>query len=388
MLLKTDDGQVIHPFEYAEHAYLGDTLTLKWHDGAEYLGAKKTFNLPNGETLTYGQFNAMSGDYFGSNTPICQGSDLKAQQDLLVLFVILRARLTSTYSFRAGFKTLAIDADGAKEISLVKKLKLKEVELVNQAAREGKNPSEVYLNDVPSTRDNIISGLLGMVMKPGTGYLGLALINFDHFGQGARTAYNAGHLVAMQKAAEGRTPGNLEAAYMMNAFADHFLEDSFAAGHIRTPRQALHGTVNLFADVCAQYMHEEDNALGLTVSNPNGQTWISYGDSKLLDQADTDNLARCHDALMASTDEIYKAWDDSKVPFTDPSQFGAWKFAPIISSAFSEKNHAPLFNEKGYPRVNIDDRWKREYEGWWGFTYPTTWNSLKSSDKFKAPIKP
>lgn len=38
----------------------------------------------------------------------------------------------------------------------------------------------------------------------------------------------------------------------MNAFADHFLEDSFATGHMRTPRRMLHGSVNLAADACVK----------------------------------------------------------------------------------------------------------------------------------------
>ena len=54
-------------------------------------------------------------------------------------------------------------------------------------------------------------------------YLGLARINWDHFGEDARAAYNAGHATAIQKAISG----DLEGAYTLNAFADHFLEDSF-----------------------------------------------------------------------------------------------------------------------------------------------------------------
>ena len=55
------------------------------------------------------------------------------------------------------------------------------------------------------------------------GYAGLAQINWDHFGDDARTAYNAGHATAIQRAIDG----DLEGAYALNAFADHFLQDSF-----------------------------------------------------------------------------------------------------------------------------------------------------------------
>jgi len=82
------------------------------------------------------------------------------------------------------------------------------------------------------------------------GYFGLARINWDHFGEYARTAYNAGHSIAIQKA----VGGDLEGAYTLNAFADHFLEDSFSAGHLRTPRKHLHkdGFFGFRADLCAK----------------------------------------------------------------------------------------------------------------------------------------
>ena len=80
------------------------------------------------------------------------------------------------------------------------------------------------------------------------GYLGLAKINWDHFGADARTAYNAGHRTALEAAVKG----DLEDAYTMNAFADHFLEDSFSAGHLRTPRRLLHSKWNPSADLCAK----------------------------------------------------------------------------------------------------------------------------------------
>jgi len=133
-------------------------------------------------------------------------------------------------------------------------------------------------------------------------------------------------------------------------------------------------------------MHEEDNALGLQVENPEGKKWTAYGDSKLLDAVDRDNLARCHDALMASTKEVFDAWNSGQVPSAD--SFGAWRHAPIIQTAFSEKNHAPLFNGDGYPRKDINNRWDRSYKGWWGFTYPSLWVQLKMSPKFKEPITP
>lgn len=88
-------------------------------------------------------------------------------------------------------------------------------------------------------------------------YLGLAEINWDHFGNDAHMSYVIGHYVALEVAKKG----DLLYAYAMNAFADHFLEDSFAAGHIRTPRRTLHRDGNILYDLCARASHITHNFL-------------------------------------------------------------------------------------------------------------------------------
>jgi hypothetical protein len=120
-----------------------------------------------------------------------------------------------------------------------------EVDAVNQALDNHQDPSVVYsqLPDMTSTFVRITATRQGI-----PGYLGLARINWDHFGIDARTAYNAGHSAAIQSAING----DLEGAYSMNAFADHFLEDAFSAGHLRTPRRLLHKNTDLTADICAK----------------------------------------------------------------------------------------------------------------------------------------
>lgn len=382
----SSEGIRIANFEYAEHLHLGDSLKLGWHDETSSLAKDRVITLENGLNLTYGQINALGGDFFGSNEPICNADGLEEQ--------IKR--------FEEGYATLAIDPAGVQDAQKLVKLKDDEVQLFNKAAAEGKSPSSVYLNEVHSTRDNLIAALQGIFGRKEKGYLGLALINFDHFGEDARKAYNAGHTAALRKAASSKEPRTLEIAYAMNGFADHFLEDSFASGHLRVPRQILHGSVNVAADICGmvsktnapnsqnptnprQYMHDEDNALGLEVENLLGETWKMYGDKKLLNFENQANLAKCHSALMASTQEVFAAWSTGTVP--PLGTYAAWTHAPVLSSAFSEKNHAPLFNDKGYPRDRIEDRQCREYKGKWGFwSYPSLALQLKFSDAFKEPI--
>lgn len=120
-----------------------------------------------------------------------------------------------------------------------------EVKRVNDALEHGQDPSVAYstLPDPTAKLEAITFGRSGI-----PGYVGLARINWDHFGEDARTAYNAGHATAIQRAIEG----DLETAYMLSAFADHFLEDSFSSGHLRTPRRLLHKALDPTTDLCAK----------------------------------------------------------------------------------------------------------------------------------------
>jgi len=129
-------------------------------------------------------------------------------------------------------------------------------------------------------------------------------------------------------------------------------------------------------------MHDEDNKVGLHVSNPRGESWSVYGDTMLLEEVDADNLKKCHAALMASTEEVFDAWSTGRKPAL-PESFGAWQHAPIISTAFSKENHAPLFNSDGCPRTNINDRNCWSYVSKSGFwSYPTLLFNLKRSANF------
>lgn len=115
----------------------------------------------------------------------------------------------------------------------------------------------------------------------------------------------------------------------MNAFADHFLEDAFGSGHLRVDRRMPTGRKekDLCAKVCkdllrfslkltvpSQYMHNEDNVLGLDVENPRGDKWKCYGDKRLADKVDRDNLKYCKEAVQASTDKIYDCFVTKKIP--------------------------------------------------------------------------
>jgi hypothetical protein len=177
----------------------------------------------------------------------------------------------------------------------------------------------------------------------------------DHFGADAVTAYLAGHGLAVKQAAQlhGQDPTSravqmkLLQAYGFNAFADHFLTDLFAAGHVRTPRRALWATPQTIAGetgLLARAAHDEENHDGLHVANARGDQWVAYGDGKELDDVNATNLALATAATQASADEVYQAFVSGVASVPSPA---ALQYIPKLD--FSAKptpggpNHAPLF---------------------------------------------
>ena len=220
-------------YEFAEHRFLGDVLVLpdfQTTSSNDKSAAANPMKLKNGLRLTYGQINGLAGDFFGSREPICKSDNPIERQK----------------RFREAFSLLTSERGREVAQQLLEKLK-KETDLVEAARRDGKSVSEVYANleDQSFAFDNITK-ILG---SPGLDYIELAKINYDHFGANARLAYNAGHALALAEASNG-TSESLEQAYAINAFADHFLEDSFASGHMRVPREALAN--GIFQNACAK----------------------------------------------------------------------------------------------------------------------------------------
>ncbi|KAJ7107407.1 fungal fucose-specific lectin-domain-containing protein [Mycena epipterygia] len=355
-------------FEYAEHSYIGDAINLTFANNIEVPAIDHKFTLENGLVVTYGQINGLAGDFYGTEDPI---SDGKTTEDQSKRFV-------------AAHNTLAeLSSRQPQEARDILKVLQTEVDAVNDALHRHEDPSVVY-SKLPDVSGKL--QLLTLFRPQGfPSYLGLARINWDHFGPRARIAYDAGHAMALKTAADG----DLEKAYTLNAFADHFLEDSFSAGHLRTPRKGLHRTYDPgFADICAKFMHDEDCAIGLLVKNRGGESWACYGDKRALDKVDADNLKRCVTAVQASAGEIYTAYTTQTVP--SPSSYKAWTIAPTLESALETQALAPLFKYKDATQKDverrkvIEDRRMRDLiMSWW---FWSTAAECKTSGWWKYPI--
>ncbi|KAI0642737.1 fungal fucose-specific lectin-domain-containing protein [Trametes meyenii] len=356
--------------EYAEHGLIGDAIDLTLSNGARVPAIDHKFTLKNGLTVTYGQINGLAGDFYGTDQPISDGRTAQEQ----------------SLRFVAAYNTLAgTSPRQPAEAQTILAILQAEVDAVNEALRRHEDPS-VACNNMSDVNLTLFIETLSLRPHGFPGYVGLARINWDHFGSDARTAYNAGHATALKAAVDG----DLEEAYTMNAFADHFLEDSFSSGHMRTPRRGLHNGVNLAADACAKLMHDEDCAIGLAVENPLGEKCTyAYGDRRALDTEASGNLKRCVAAVQASADEVYHAYVSKNMP--SPRSYKAWTIAPTLESARGQQELSPLFRYTDETETVVERRAiienRRLYQFTTDYWFLTTWERCKSDGRWTYPIR-
>jgi len=173
------------------------------------------------------------------------------------------------------------------------------------------------------------------------GYLEVVSQNYAHFGWNNMVAYVNYHgkalLLAQRghelKATQPATARDLfNKALVYNAFADHYLTDAFASGHIRVPRiQIKRWAKDQFfgvfrasrGDLLTMYLHniESQNLhtkkeQGLRVRNSLGDIWLTRGDGNLnLYATDSDpTVVLPKTALAESFKDVLIAWSSGEVP--------------------------------------------------------------------------
>ncbi|CAG8733837.1 15429_t:CDS:1, partial [Acaulospora colombiana] len=130
------------------------------------------------------------------------------------------------------------------------------------------------------------------------------------------------------------------------------------------------------------YMHNEDSAIGLNVSNQDGKSWRMYGDKYIFDERDKENKDYCIDAVQASVNEIYDAYRTGEAP--SPADYEALKIVPTVKD---DQELAPLFRLNGKTlerRKDIKNRREREFTT--DFTYIGTIRDCELSGLWKYPI--
>ena len=344
--------QVTHPaaaFNTAEHIITVADCKLKLADG-KTADALQT-RLPVGPNLylTYGQVIGLGGDFYGDpDRPVCRAGNQEQQIE----------------QFRKNFESLESSTAEVKKILQI--AQHYEFDPIARAVAHSQAPSGVYAG-LPTSpghlvpdEDRAFDEATGGTSLTNGRYLNLAATNFDHFGVDAMTCYMAGHILAQRTACDAKRSGNsqqLLRAYAINAFADHFLTDLFAAGHMRNPRRALFESAEtsltqLGAGLCAKFMHDEDNKFGLWVENALGDKWVAYGDARYRDVWNTANRRMMKRALQQSMDEVWLAFDSVQV--RDRSNSQVFPYLPKLITEITDgstaernradpRNWAPLF---------------------------------------------
>jgi len=168
-------------------------------------------------------------------------------------------------------------------------------------------------------------------------YINLAEHNEDHFGFYNIKRYVAEHdqALALAKHAhdlrqqgDGAADAALREALFQAAFADHFLTDGFASGHIRNPRRQTlawaesHGYSRRTAAAFSKILHDRDGEIresgehGLAVRNARGDEWFARCDAQLFykNAGDSRAVQLVTEAVEISLDEFFAAYDSGVLP--------------------------------------------------------------------------
>ena len=143
--------------------------------------------------------------------------------------------------------------------------------------------------------------------KSKTSYYLLALENSAHFNPMSTQSWADFHGKAVDEALAGARAEGLETvrrfqlAVQESAFADHFLHDSFAAGHMGFNRTAS-------SAAAAKSFHDTWNARGRVVSDRNGDRWITFGDGLLNRPGNEDARRHVQTAATLSVRHVLRAF--------------------------------------------------------------------------------
>ncbi len=193
------------------------------------------------------------------------------------------------------------------------------------------------LDLIPISNDSSNCNITAFLAIPG--YLEVVTKNYSHFGWNNMVAYVETHQKALMLAQESfhkktehprQSRRLLEQALIYNGFADHYLTDAFASGHIRVPRIQVKNwalknlTGNLVSyrgDLLSLIMHDHESRNlrsgheeGLRVKNSLGDLWMTHGDGELHTNTDGSDQGFVIPmlALKQSFKEVMVAWQTGK----------------------------------------------------------------------------
>jgi hypothetical protein len=166
--------------------------------------------------------------------------------------------------------------------------------------------------------------------KSNRSYYLLALENSEHFNPMSTRSWADYHSKAIDEALAGARAEGLECtrraqlAIQESAFADHFLQDSFAAGHMGFNRTAS-------SAAASKSFHDAWNDRGRVVSDRNGDRWVTFGDGWLNRSENDDGRRHVQAAATMSIRNVLRAF---VVGERDPAEeLALWRALPFTIQA-------------------------------------------------------
>lgn len=285
------EGALLGGFGSSEHVAIGKAVQL------QSIGSDRVLINRGGTQITFEYIIALAGDFYAiPNEPISLlGGSLEEK----------KAR------FMKAFNSLFVG-----EPEQIKKI-MSEIELEFEAVRRSATPRHCYSCEMMD-KNNQIRKIKKDINE-------LLVDNSDHFEKNAIEAYQIGHQIALDMAAEAgktRDIGQLKKAYALDAFACHFLTDLFSSGHTRNQRGELElflcntlgfSTTNskYLSGLLAAAQHEKDGKEGLAVQNnkkTHADSWRMYGDGYFFLPQNEENRRHVMIATQRSVNEIHTAY--------------------------------------------------------------------------------
>lgn len=295
-------------FSTPEHKELGDSLQLPTiqADGNLTDVAAQNYRMPifalvndkivenKDLKLTAGEIVMMSGDYFGvPKQPIADNS----QQKNLTVTDLSKARFTAAYN------TLAKDGSTVEMQTLLKI-----------------NTTQYCKNE---TLNSYLQQIHLILYKPK--FLTLVKNNIDHFNPWAKQAFKSGQAVATDiallaheaYARQDYATANqyLQLSLQNLLYAEHFLSDTFSAGHARIgeSRLVMKKQFGDLGSILINDMHNEDSAHGV-YATINGKLIKMKGDDHLNDRDALSSKRAAESAMQSAVDEIRSIVSTGLVP--------------------------------------------------------------------------
>lgn len=220
------------------------------------------------------------------------------------------------------------------------------------ACNPGRSLDDVYgqacalAGDRVGSPDDLTTAHGGVRASSDVHYYLLALINAEHFQPQSMRYWLDYHVRALALTREAKAQGDgaqiltFERGLFMSAFADHFLADSFAAGHMGFNRAASSAGA-------AKAYHDVWNENGRWLRSADGAEWFAKGDGHIKEGETWNRVLK---AEVLAVREVLETFVLSSAP-RDYTQ-EVWDVAPVAVSAIHRKYFPLWFRVDDYQRAD------------------------------------